>query len=433
MSKQLWDAIEKMDVDSAKSIINSIPPAELSKPVYGMQERTVLQRAVSKGLTEVVQLIIDRNSDTLQYECSYGRFKGLSLLYFAIPKTGSVEVADLLFNHPQYNFKAKAIFADKAASREILKLVIQQGFLDLSKWYFDKIPAITTMMDKEGQTALHWAIHSGNIEVVKFFLNKMSDKEFNNFTGSLHPLRFSTSSKKEEITKLLLDKTSLEKLKYVDEFGGILHCAVKRNLTKIIDDILPKFSAEEIIATNESGHTPLYYAYERDMVSYASRTLLPVTAKAYEFLFSKGFTYGKLHPQVKEQTSTDTQEMKSLCDFAKENECSTLYEQLFFPIFLHSHTTHELLKILQTSVLKGQHEILSEFILPKLFGRAKPNDDAPASEKAKGQTPNTLKNIYARLENLCEEINPQIPYPVPVSETIDTMGNPSQGTEDLGS
>jgi|GEM_PF-4265030 len=89
--------------------------------------------------------------------------------------------------------------------------------------------------------------------------------------------------------------------------------------------------------------------------------------------------------------------------------------------------------ILQTSVLKGHHEILSEVILPKLFGQAKPNDDASVSEKAKEQTPNTLKSIYEKLENLCEEINQQILYPVPVSETIDTMGNPSQGTEDLGS
>jgi len=237
----------------------------------------------------------------------------------------------LLFNHPQYNSKAKAILADKATSQEILELVIKQGFLDLSKWYFDKIPAITTMVDEEGQTALHWTIHGDNIEVVKFFLNKMSDEEFNNFTGSLHPLRFSTSSKKEEIIKLLLDKTSLEKLKYVDGSGGILHCAAKRGLTKIIDDILPKFSAEEIIATNKYGHTPLYYAYDHNKGWCTSDTLLPVTAKAYEYLFSiKRCSYGKLHPQVKEQTSTDTQEMKGLYDFAKKNECSTLYEQLFF-------------------------------------------------------------------------------------------------------
>jgi|GEM_PF-5192065 len=60
MSKKLWDAIERGDVDAAKSIINSISPEELSKPVTDKDERTVLQRAVNKGLTEVVQLIIDK-------------------------------------------------------------------------------------------------------------------------------------------------------------------------------------------------------------------------------------------------------------------------------------------------------------------------------------------------------------------------------------
>jgi ankyrin repeat protein len=415
MSKQLWDAIEKMDVNGAKSIINSIPPEELNKSVYGMQDRTVLQRAVSKGLIEVVQLIIEKNPDTLQYECSYGRLKGYSLLRFAVPsnakeKTGGTEIAKLLFNHPQYNSKAKAILADKVASQEILELVIRQGLSDLCKWYFDKVPAITTMVDKLGQTPLHWAIQSDDIEIVKFFLDKMSDDEFNNFTVSLHPLRFSTCGRREEITKLLLGKTSLEKLKSVDEYGGILHCAAKRGLTKFIDDILPKFSPEEIIAIDKHGHTPLFYAYERDIVSYASNTLLPITAKAYEYILSKkGLTYDKLHPQLEYEKNPDIIERNALCNFAKENGCNNLYMQLLsnqtieqaIEKYLLNRTTEQLIETLKTLISQEQFVLLNEIISPKLFGQVKPNDDVSISKKANEQTE------YLKLKEEFEEYKKQ--------------------------
>ena len=120
----------------------------------------------------------------------------------------------------------------------------------------------------EGMTPIACAADSGNLDVVKFLLEKKANFLQPAIDGDL-PLHFAASKGSEEIVKLLCTEST----KNTQGFNGDtpLHCAIKTNSIDVVQFLLD--NQVNLISPNEQGDLPIHLAVEDDRILILEKLL----------------------------------------------------------------------------------------------------------------------------------------------------------------
>lgn len=81
----------------------------------------------------------------------------------------------------------------------------KQGNLEKVRSLVAADPALVAAKDKGGETPLHWAAYSGNVDVVRFLLDKGAEVDAKNVRG-LTPLAFTAVQGRIEAAGLLIER-----------------------------------------------------------------------------------------------------------------------------------------------------------------------------------------------------------------------------------
>ena len=130
----------------------------------------------------------------------------------------------------------------------------------------DKNPGKTSLLNRYGQTPLHWAAKNGHIEVCKLILEGTSDKNPAEIKYPRQtPLHYAAYHGHPEVCKLIMDSISVVKIGFDKnpasgyKGGTPFHCAAEQGHLAVCQLMLEKLS-DKNPATNETGLTPLHYA-----------------------------------------------------------------------------------------------------------------------------------------------------------------------------
>jgi len=95
-------------------------------------------------------------------------------------------------------------FAPASPADEIHEAA-RQGNLEKVRTLVDKDPALVAARDKGGETPLHWAAFSGNVDLVRFLLEKGAEVDAKNIRG-LTPLAFTALQGRIQAAGLLIER-----------------------------------------------------------------------------------------------------------------------------------------------------------------------------------------------------------------------------------
>ncbi|CAH8630564.1 unnamed protein product [Dicrocoelium dendriticum] len=138
------------------------------------------------------------------------------------------------------------------------------------------------MMDEEGFSPLHMAVHSGNIELIKMCLDRGADILGSDKSGH-SALHFACARGDLECAKLLFEygqRVALRMIFAVDQDGRTpMHMAAMHNHPDLIDFLLEK--GADMNPTDSKGLTPLLLACQKGSIK-ATKHLLEIGADIYK-------------------------------------------------------------------------------------------------------------------------------------------------------
>ena len=159
-------------------------------------------------------------------------------LHVAVQQNKFEDVKALLGKHINHNgkdLKAQFLAMQDKYGQTALHWAASKGFTEIAKLLIDAMTVDAISLVANGRfdyTALHMAVHGGNVEIVEYMLNQVAQKVNNNvkkineFVSSVDvygqtALHWAASNKNVKIVKLLTDKMSTNAINLKTENGNI--------------------------------------------------------------------------------------------------------------------------------------------------------------------------------------------------------------------
>jgi serine/threonine-protein phosphatase 6 regulatory ankyrin repeat subunit B len=187
--QQLFDAVEKGDIQQIQTLIDQKVPIEGKHPVTG---HTALIAASLNGHTEVVDFLIGKKANVNAAD----KDGGTALMAAAL--SGNPEIVDLLIKA-----KANVNAADKYGDTALIFAAAQGNTEIVSRLIAAK--ANVNAKDKYVETALNLAADGGYADVVSLLIDAKADVNAANFTG-LSPLMRAVAQDNMDLCRLLIEK-----------------------------------------------------------------------------------------------------------------------------------------------------------------------------------------------------------------------------------
>lgn len=221
----------------------------------------------------------------------------------------------------------------------------------------DKLRSIITdrnidinALNEENQTALHCAIETGNIDIVRLLLNSGADPNLQDDLN-FSPLHKACIRNNTEIVKLLLDygvNVNIQNIWY----NTPLHYAARFGLPNIVKLLLNHGAIVD--SQSSSGHTPLYdvIAYGRGGSSCMQVIKLLLNTGA-DVNLADAYNYTPLHCAViRHNLSFVTMLLNAGADVNAENDSSHTPFSKACTIFYHDD---EIIKLLVADIIRVEY------------------------------------------------------------------------------
>uniref|UniRef100_A0A8D8JCP8 Ankyrin repeat protein RF_0381 n=1 Tax=Culex pipiens TaxID=7175 RepID=A0A8D8JCP8_CULPI len=239
---------------------------------------TIIHSAVISGSKKIVEFVLSTGVDI-----SSVNVDGDSPIHLAIRKN-DIQIVKIISS--KINLMDKTIdtllhFAVNYGSKEVVKYLIEKGIakncrtagnnplqLAIQKKDIEKVKILAEagawvhVKDKKSDTALHYAVKFGTLEIVKYLVG-FTDLNYVNLDGHT-ALHLAIKQKKTEIVKFLFSRYSLDQIDPIIDKNKntILHYAVKHSSKDVIEYIVKQ--KDYLKTRNKLGQTPLHKAKKRN-------------------------------------------------------------------------------------------------------------------------------------------------------------------------
>lgn len=243
------------------------------KTISDSRGNTILHSAVSSGSKKMVECVLSTGVDISSVNSD-----GESPIHLAI-KRNDIQIVKTIsskINLKDIKNDTLLHFAVNHGSKEVVKYLIKKGIakncrtagnnplqLAIQKKDIEKVKILAEAgswvhaKDKKSNTALHYAVKYGTLEIVKYFVG-FADLNSVNLDGHT-ALYLAINQKKTEIVKFLLSRIDpiIDKNK-----NTILHYAVKHSSKDVVEYIVKQ--KDYLKTRNVLGQTPLHKAKKRN-------------------------------------------------------------------------------------------------------------------------------------------------------------------------
>ena len=163
-----------------------------------------------------------------------------------------------------------------------LHVAVQSDNVEMVEKLLAKMsPEAINFQDGNGQTALHIAVQSGNVEIVEKLLVKMSPEAIQSKVYELNALHFAATYGHGMVVEKLLAVMSPEAINAKNNNSETaLHLAAQKNNAEVVEKLLAKMSPEAINDTANLGRTALHVAVQSDNVEMVEKLLAKMSPEA---------------------------------------------------------------------------------------------------------------------------------------------------------
>ena len=183
-----------------KLAINAFFDAGINPNAQNSEGRTVLIAAAARGEIDIVNLLLSRGVDV-----NVKDNRGYTALSHAL-EARYPEVEEALLNRPELNPNVGGLLG-----RPVLLAYVWRD----NKKATERLLALgadVKLQDKDGDTALHGAAETGNVEIMRLLLDKGADPNAKNKEGGT-PLMWAAVFGNDDAARLLLSRGSNASLK----------------------------------------------------------------------------------------------------------------------------------------------------------------------------------------------------------------------------
>ena len=197
--KSFFAAAQSRDVTA----LNMFFDAGINPSAQNSDGRTVLIAAAARGDLEIVNVLLSHGVDP-----NVKDKRGYTALSHALEAMYE-QVVDALLNYPQLDPNSKGLNGRPA----LMAYVWRDDQARVEKLL--ALGADVTAQDNDGDTALHGAAQTGNVEIIRMLLDKGADPNVKNKVGGT-PLMWAAVYGHDEAARLLLRRGADASLKDVD-------------------------------------------------------------------------------------------------------------------------------------------------------------------------------------------------------------------------
>jgi ankyrin repeat protein len=200
--------------------INAFFDAGINKNAQNSDGRTVLIAAAARGELDIVNLLLSRGVDV-----NVKDNRGYTALAHALEARYS-EVEEALLNRPELNPNVGGLLG-----RPVLLAYVWRD----NKKATERLLALgadVKLVDKDGDTALHGAAETGNVEIMRMLLDKGANPNAKNNQGGT-PLMWAAVFGNEDAARLLLSRGADASLKDNDGITA-LEWASRNNRQRMV-------------------------------------------------------------------------------------------------------------------------------------------------------------------------------------------------------
>lgn len=246
-SPALHEAAKYGNANIVKALLDHGVNVEIkSTRIYNT--RTALKYACEGGFVDVVRVLLEHNANVID-----------------VDRLGQNSI----------------VFAANSGHRDVVKLLLDQGVLDISKDYMTKaleraackgFARVTECLLQRGVKnfgdALHLSVQSGHCLVVNILLNYGADVNAIGQKGST-PLQLAVTNRDEKMVRLLLHRGADVKAKSSDTMMPILHYVLfgstydGQSVIKILLD-----HGADLEASDNNGNTALHFCWQGNQILY---------------------------------------------------------------------------------------------------------------------------------------------------------------------
>lgn len=173
-------------------------------------ELTGLGAAIEEGHIGIIKMLLEKGAK-FDIECT-----GFSPIIFAITRHRRLDIVELLLKYGSV----------KEGESSALQYACSSGHLDIVN-FFLKRGADMYKLNEVGANLLHLAAESGNVEIVKMFIDKFdlkaTDKDGKTALNYAAIAGYEFSCDKEDVTQLLIDRGANIHAKFSNKFDGNLN------------------------------------------------------------------------------------------------------------------------------------------------------------------------------------------------------------------
>lgn len=258
-------------LDIAKFLLDKGADIDAQENKFG---RAPLHLAAAKGHLDIVKYLIEKGADVDVYQ---GGWSYSTALHLAAQK-GHLDIVKYLIE------KGANPKATDGGGKTPLQRATQKGHSDIVEYLKGKVPQITErqqvatevpqITEDYSNISLHFAAEQGNLNAVKYFVEKGADINANNWYGGT-PLKLAVSNGHLDVVRYLVEKGASVDLKDSswNAKGWVpLHFAAHKGYLDIVKCLIEK-GADVNAKNNYDSSTPLHEAAQYGHLTVAEELI----------------------------------------------------------------------------------------------------------------------------------------------------------------